>query len=207
MQTGMAEYDLTAQAMDPQARFREHPDSRLRVNFFMHPEQDGDLTVKEGRPIFVDKEYIQIMVPGERDIVVRPAWQKDYERFPQQYLAFKAKKSQDAVSGTPLTVLTFLSKAQVKELEYFNCVTVEQLANMPDSTAQKFMQINKLKQLAKDYIQAAKETAPLTAMRAEMEEKDNRIEVLERQLSELATTVKALSAEKTAEKTAQVVKK
>lgn len=202
MQTAMAEYDLTAMAMDPQARMRENPDNRLRVSFFMHPEQDMDQSAKEGRPIFVEKEYIQIMVPGERDVVVRPAWQRDFDRFPQQYLAFKAKKDQDVVSGTPLNVLTFLSKAQVKELEYFNCVTVEQLASMPDSTAQKFMQINKLKQLAKDYLQAAKETAPLTAMRAEMDSKDNRISALERQVSDL---VNALKEQQKSEK--EVVKK
>jgi hypothetical protein len=200
MQLATADYDLTAMAMDPNARMRENPDSRLRVSFFMHPEQDMDRTAKEGRPIFLEKEYIQIMVPGERDVVVRPAWSRDYERFPQQYQAFKNKQNQDAVSGTPLAVLTFLSKAQVKELEYFNCMTVEQLASMPDSTAQKFMQINKLKQLAKDYIQAAKETAPLTSMRAEMEDKDNRISVLERQISELIAASKEEASKKESKK-------
>src|SRR5678816_180210 len=183
MRTAEAEYGLTAQAMDhmnggPQT----NPDDRLRVQFSHFPELDQDATAKEGRAIYTDKEYIMIMIPGERDVVHRPAWSKDYERFPRQYAAFKNKQNQDAVSGTPLKMVPWLTLSQVKELEFFNCMTLEQLANMPDSTANKFMQINKLKQLAKDHLQAAKEAAPLTSMRAELDKRDEQIAALQNQL-------------------------
>src|SRR5262245_33761172 len=184
MQT--AEYETTALALD-----RTHnpgapnPDSRLRVQFMNWAEPDDDSSQREGRPIFKEAVYINIMIPGERDIVHRRAWAKDYNRFPFQYQAFLNKQNQDQASGTPLKLVTWLTMGQIKELEYFNCYTVEQLADMPDSTAQKFMQINKLKQLAKDFLQAAKEQAPLTAMRAEMDQKDSRIAALEEQVRKL----------------------
>lgn len=181
-----ADYGLTDQAM---RKSNQGIDSNLRVQFGTFPHLDQDASDKEGRPIYKEETYIMIMVPGERDIVHRPAWEKDYDRFPQQYAAFKNKQNQDHASGTPLKVVPWLSLGQVKELEYFNCYTLEQLATMPDSTAQKFLQINKLKQLAKDHIQAAKEAAPLTAMRAEMDQKDSQINILSQQVAALAKQV------------------
>jgi hypothetical protein len=184
MQTAEADYGLTSQAMGDRTQ-QSDGDKRLRVQFGMYPEIDQEGSAQAARPIYKEAVYITIMVPGERDVVHRRAWQKDYDRFPQQHAAFLNKQNQDAVSGTPLKLMTWLSLGQVKELEYFNCHTVEQLANMPDSTAQKFLQINKLKQLAKDYLQAAKEQAPLTAMRAEMDAKDNVIATMQKQISDL----------------------
>lgn len=183
MMLAEADYGLTDQALG--RKNHAQADAHLRVTFGMFPQIDQDASDKEGRPIYKEVEYITIMVPGERDIVHRAAWRMDYERFPQQYSAFKNKQNQDHAGGTPLKVVTWLTLGQVKELEYFNCYTLEQLANMPDSSAQKFMSINKLKQLAKDHLQAAKEAAPLTAMRAEMDGKDSRIAALENQMKEL----------------------
>lgn len=183
MRVAEAEYGLTDQALG--RGNRAQADAHLRVTFGMFPQIDQDASDKEGRPIYKEVEYITIMVPGERDIVHRAAWKIDYDRFPQQYAAFKNKLSQDHAGGTPLKVVTWLSLGQVKELEYFNCFTLEQLASMPDSAAQKFMSINKLKQLAKDHLQAAKEAAPLTAMRAEMDKKDAEIAALQNQMKEI----------------------
>lgn len=193
----LAEADLstTSLALDRMNGNRENPDDRLRINFTMFPELDQAETNKAGRPIYRETEYITIMVPGERDVVHRAVWERDKERFPRQYAAFKSNANQEAVSGTPLKLVPWLTLGQVKELEYFNCVTVEQLAAMPDSTAQKFMAINKLKTLAKDYLQAAKEAAPLTAMRAEMDKKDSEIAAMANQLKLLAKKVEELTEE------------
>lgn len=190
-----ADYGVTAQALDQFNPNRANPDDRLRVQFSYFPELDQEATSKEGRPIYKEKEYIMIMIPGERDVTHRAAWAKDYERFPRQYAAFKNKQNQEAASGTPLKLVPWLSLSQVKELEYFNCVTVEQLAAMPDSTAMKFIEIQKLKQLAKDFLQAAKEAAPLTAMRAEMDKKDNELAAMKLQIEKLTQLVEKLSPE------------
>ncbi len=183
MRLAEADYGVTDQALG--RKNTAQADAHLRVTFGFFPQIDQAASDAEGRPIYKDVEYITIMVPGERDIVHRAAWRLDYERFPVQYAAFKNQQNQDHAGGTPLKVVPWLTLGQVKELEHFNCYTLEQLANMPDSAAQKFMQINKLKQLAKDHVQAAKEAAPLTAMRAEMDAKDSRIAALENQMKEI----------------------
>lgn len=192
-----ATYELTAQAFNGQP---SKDDGRLRVQFSLFPHLNEEKSSKEGRPIYDEREYIMIMVPGERDIVHRPVWNRDLERFPHQYQAFKNKQNQDAVSGTPLKVVPWLTLSQVKELEYFNCYTVEQLANMPDSTASKFMALQKYKQLAKDFLQAAKEAAPLTAMRAELEQRDNQLAAQQAQIVELAKQLEAMKKEKESKK-------
>lgn len=185
MRIAEAEMGLTQQALDPMNGQQQNQDARLRIQFSMYPELDQAATAAEGRPIYVEKEYITIMVPGDRDIVHRKVWQRDLERFPQQYAAFKNKQNQDAVSGTPLKMVPWLTLGQVKELEYFNCTTLEQLANMPDSHATKFLAINQLKKLAQDHLQAAKEAAPLTKMRAELDARDFQIAALQKQVADM----------------------
>jgi hypothetical protein len=195
MRTAEAEYGVTAQALDSMNGNHSNPDDRLRIQFGLFPEIDQAATTTEGRPIYKDAEYITIMIPGERDVVHRRVWEKDLERFPRQYAAFKNKQNQDAVSGTPLKMVPWLTLGQVKELEFFNCMTLEQLANMPDSTSAKFLQIQKLKQLAKDHLQAAKEAAPLVRMRAELDERDNQISTLQKQVADLVKAVENLREE------------
>ena len=191
-----ATMEMTGMAMDQNTN-QFKGDENLRVQFNLYPHFNQEKTNKEGRPIFDDAEYITIMVPGQTDIVHRKAWRLDFERFPRQYAAFKNNLDQDAASGTPLKILPWLTGGQVKELEFFNVRTVEQLANMADSTAQKFMGLQQLKTRAKDFLVAAKEAAPLTAIRAELDERDSKIEVLERQLATLMKKVAELAPEET----------
>lgn len=187
-----AGFDMTAGAFTK----ANEADKKLLVQFGMYPHEDTMASEKEGRPIFTDKLYIMIMVPGDKESIVhRPAWDKDFQRFPEQYAAFKNKQNQNVASGTPLRLATWITLAQTKELEYFNVYTLEQLASMPDSQAHKFQGIQKLKQLANDFLVAAKEAAPLTAIRAELDKKDSQLEAANRQLAELNKRLEALEAE------------
>lgn len=182
---------MTQDAMQGRVDTSEH-DKRLRVHFGYFPQINQIKSAAEGRPIYDEIVYITIMVPGERDVVHRAAWEPDYNRFPLQYAAFKNKQNQDAGSGTPLGMVTWLSAAQIKELEYFNCYTVEQLANLADSAASKFMGIQALKVRANDFIKAAKESAPLLAIRAEIDKKDAELAAANNALAEQGKRIAAL---------------
>lgn len=188
MQIQEASMEMTGMALDKDPN-QFKGDENLRVQFSKQPHFNPDKSNAEGRPIYDETTYVTIIVPGQQDIVFRKAWRQDYDRFAKQYAAFLNNTNQDAASGTPLKVLTWLTQSQVKELEFFNVYTVEQLANMPDSTAGRFMALQQLKTRAKDYLVAAKEQAPLTAIRAELDEKDNKIEVMQRQLNELLARI------------------
>lgn len=186
-----ADYDFTAMAFQntPGA---PNPDTRLRVKFFLHPVKDEVASAKEGRAIFVDKEYIEFMIPGATDnIFCRQVWEQDFQRFPMQYAQFKNKREQTVV-GTPLSMWPVLTTAQVKELEYLKIFTVEQLASLPDNVSGKFMGFYSLKQQAADFLAAAKDSSYVTNLRRELEDRDNKINALMKAVEDQAERLKAL---------------
>lgn len=185
-----AELDTTMDAMRDHNRFQG--DDRLYVKFFNSPVEDRAKSLVEGRPIFRDAEFVQIMVPGDKsNIVVREVRDTDRRRFPKQYAAFQ-NNEKEIVEGTPLEQWGYLKASQREELKYFGIRTVEQLANVSDSNAQKFMGINKLRSKAQEYIDAALEGAPAAKLQAELEERDNEIASQKEIIADLVSRIEAL---------------
>lgn len=163
-------------------------DENLLVKFYMDTVQDIPATKEAGRPIFKEVEFVDIRIPGNKDnVVIRPAHQRDKARFPRHYQLFKSRieGAKEEMVGTPLALWPEVSAAQLKEFEFFNIRTVEQLANMPDSTAQKFGGIQALKQKASAYMEAATKKAPIAKLRAE-------VETLQEQVRQLMAVNEAL---------------
>jgi hypothetical protein len=160
-------------------------DRSLSVRFSMQSRIDHQATEKEGRPIHKDVEFITILIPGDKTLTInRPVRKSDMARFPTQYAAFKAQRGA-VVTGTPLSGWPLITESQRRELEYFNIVTVEQLADVNDSFAGTMMGVHQLKQAAQRYITAAKEKAPLIQFTKAMEERDTQIAALQDQLNKL----------------------
>ena len=172
-----ASFELTQEAM--QEHNRHKGDENLYVKFFTHPVENHEETIKEGRPMYRDAEFISIMVPGDKDnIVVREVREQDKQRFPRHYAAY-AQGKEELIDGTPLERWGFITMAQVEELKFFNLRTVEQLATVSDSNAQKFMGIQMLKQSAKDYIDSSKGDAPILGLQDKLFKKDQELERLQ----------------------------
>jgi hypothetical protein len=111
----------------------------------------------------------------------------DKQRWPGAYNAWKQTgASEPGTVGTRLEHWPLMTRAQVEEYKFFKVFTVEQLAELPDSTVQKIMGAPKLKQMAKLAVEAAKGEAPFLRMQAEIERRDN-------QISELSNEVKRLT--------------
>ena len=187
-----ADAGLTALAM-------QQGDDKTFAQFYMRSVQDKVETVAQGRPIFVEKPYIKIMVPGDKDnIVDRPVRSTDKERYPRQWQAFEQKLEQP-LEGTPLAEWPGLTRAQVDELAFFGVKTVEALASLADAQAQKFMGIQALKAKANDYLEAAKTNAPLDQLREENMMLQNKLAALEDQIAQLAAEQKPSRRRKSAE--------
>lgn len=185
-----ADMGMTQQAMREHDRHRG--DENLYVKFFSHPQQDKEKTLSEGRPIFVDTEYVQIMVPGDKgNVVMRPVRPDDKHRFPKQYLAFSTDQ-EEILEGTPLDKWNFLSSAQVEELKYFNIRTVEQLATVSDGNSQKFMGIQILRQRAVEYVNATATDAPIAQLQEELEQRDLKIQEQDNVIGDLISRLEAL---------------
>ena len=146
-------------------------DESLLVKFFVQAEQDATASLAAGRPIFRDREFIDIRIPGSRDnIVIRKARETDKQRFPRHYMAFKQRQGNDAetVVGTPLEMWPILTRSQVEEFKFFNIRTIEQLAAASDAVGQKFVGFQALKQRATTFIEAASAAAPISQMQEQI---------------------------------------
>lgn len=129
-------------------------DKALHVRFYMAPRLDMDASRLAQRAIYVDSEYIEIMIPGDKhNIIQRPVWEQDLQRFPEIYEKFKKGVAQ--VIGTPLSAVPFLTKAQVEEFGFFNIRTVEQLSKVNDAVLGRFMGGQEYKQKATRWLEAS----------------------------------------------------
>lgn len=187
--------EATIEQMDVIHQKQNEADKTLYVQFNYEPHLSQEKTNKEGRPIYEEREYILIMVPGDKDSIIhRPLMEMDKVRFAERYRTWKSKVGDQVTEGTPLKMVPWLNSAQVKELEYFNCYTLEQLAAMSDTHVQKFMGMFGLRQRARDFVAAAKEQAPLAAIRAEIEKKDNDLAAALRAIEEQNERIKLLES-------------
>jgi len=162
-------------------------DKGLAVRFYMKTIQDNPATMKAGRPIFKEREYVDIKVPGDRNSGwAGPARQEHQNRFPEHYRMFKSRVgNEEQIIGTLLTEWALMPRSLVEELGYFNVRTLEELIAMPDVHAQKFAQIHGWKDKAKLHMQAAKDEAPALELQDKLAERDALIANLTEQVATL----------------------
>lgn len=176
-----ADYDTTQQALD-QNQNRYKGDENLFVRFYIHAHPNQIKTREAGRPIYEDREYVQIIQPGNKEnIVIRPARDMDKQRFPKQYAAFKNKEG-DYVEGTPLNMWPAMSPSQIEELKYYHIHTVEQIANLSDEKCQGMMGMVTLKNRARAYLEAAGISAEGEKLSARLDAMENENKLLKKQL-------------------------
>lgn len=163
----------------------EEADKALAVRFYNKTVQDKAKSDKEGRPVFREKEYIEIRFPGNRtDAVARPATLDDKNRFYRHYDAFK-RREEAPEEGTPLSEWPMISRTQVEELAYFNVKTVEQLAAVADHQAQKFMGFNTLRDKARKFLEQSKRGVEAVQLERELASRDEQIAAMQAQLDKL----------------------
>ena len=162
-------------------------DKALHVRFYIETVEQTAQSIGAGRRVFADTEFIEIMIPGDKQTVIkRQVFDMDKNRFHQHYSRFKQGLADQTV-GTPLSELIFLTASKVKEYEFFNIKTVEQLVAASDGgdAGQKMMGFQSDKQKAQAFLDVAKGTAPLNELKAKIDERDQVIEVMKRQLTDM----------------------
>lgn len=161
---------------------------RIIPRFYVNSVQDPIATQREGRPIFFDREEVELITPGNPyNIPVEVVNDSHRQRWPEQYKAFKAGNEM-STTGTPLEQWPILKPAQVRELKALNLFTVEHVRDMSDHTIQRIpMGGRRLKAQAEAYLDDAEHQALLSKTIADNEKKDQRISELESKVTELGT--------------------
>lgn len=176
-------------------------DDRLGVQFYTQPVEDHERTLTEGRQCFKEREFVKIMVPGDRlNIVDRPVQKTGHPatderlRFPQQWARFQARQTQPIHDGIPLALWPGISAALVEELKYINIYTVEQLATLADTHVERIPRGQTYKRKAAEYVEATKDAAAINRLQAQLEERDTRIDALEAAIEDQSQRIEQLLA-------------
>ena len=136
-ETSFTDFDFESNRLDDLTSQQAHGlDKQLHIQFYRHAELNSFRTQSEGRKIFEECVYIRILAPANRLLIIeRKATDDDKVRFSKHYGQF-LEKGECLQEGTPLSEFPGLSPAQVLEMRHLKLDTVEQLANIPDTTAQ-----------------------------------------------------------------------
>lgn len=186
----------TAQAYSQTAGGQPIKDTRI-IRFFTRPLRNDAKSQEAGRPIHDDIDYIEIRVPGRRDVVCHPVRPIDRVRFGEQYEDWKKGREQ-VPEGTALAHWPdpSMTTAKVADLNGMHIYTVEQLAAMSDSTCQQDLGLMGLRNKAKDYLEtAAGSSAPLERLRAEVADRDSKLAAQQQAIDELTAKVASLTVQ------------
>ena len=174
--------------------FMEDNRGKMAVFFHAVQVQNNFKTMTEKRPIFEEKIFLKKLVPGDSTLVVdRPMREQDVEEYPIEWARFEQKKEQ-RVSGTPIDVWSVLSETQKAEFKALHIFTIDQFAQLADSVGNKIMGFNDLRDKARAFIAAAKDSAVFDKIRAET---DAKLAQQEEEMAQLRVLVEKLSAKKT----------
>lgn len=169
------DFDLERERLDDLATQNAWKlDNQLRVRFYKRAELNTARTQAEGRKIYDEHVYIEILTPANRlNVIDRRVTEEDRKRFAVQFRRF-LETGEQLVSGTPLNELAGVTQGQIAEFKALKVDTIEQLANMPDTVVQLLgIDGPRMKQQAQRFLEQRTSNAALseqlTALRAELE--------------------------------------
>lgn len=156
------------------------------ARFYLFPHQNQLASAEAGRPVFEDKEFIEIIAAGNSSNVIRrKASDMDRQRFRAAYAKFKEGDNEQLV-GLPLSEVPWITRSQIEELAYIKCRTCEQLATLNDQACGSMPGLYELKRKAEAWLKKSEDAAPFTALAKENDELRARVAALEEALKQPA---------------------
>jgi hypothetical protein len=152
--------------------------------FYIDPREDVNASKEAGRPIYRDVELVEVRIAGDKNnIPVFKVTDVHRKRWPEHYAAFKRGEEMSPV-GTPVEQWPILSRSKCMELKAAGVMTVEALAELPDSAIHRIgMDARKLIAQAKEFLEGAKDDARFSALAADNETLRAELELLKQQIS------------------------
>jgi len=154
--------------------------------FFVEPVADAKASEEAGVPKFREEERVRLIVAGDMfNVAVHPVDSSIKERFPVQYEAWKAKKTEKHIDGTPLKQWPLLSPVQIAEFEAAGIFSVEGLQNIADANINRIADGRIWREKAKAWLAQAKDGALATKLAAENERLREQLEALAKRVDEI----------------------
>jgi uncharacterized protein with von Willebrand factor type A (vWA) domain len=166
------------------------------------PDLDEARSVKEGRQFYIDRVYLTWLKIGASSPTGG-----EYEVFPrnrckieapeiwndatpvtgeEMFRRWQSNNDLERIEGTPLKLWPPITPGQVKMLENVNVLSVESLAQLPDSSIERlFPGIRRLRTQAIAYIKAAEDTGKIALANAALQD----------QIEAMGATMRQMQAE------------
>lgn len=161
---------------------------QVLVGFCMVPAEDKNKTKAQGYPVFREREYVKIIVPGDKQSeYFQPSTDVDRNRFPISYQKFKARESGPISEGMPIEQWPQLKRAEAMTLKAAGIHSVEALAAIHDGNIGKIGNMGRdWRAKAQAFLAVAKETAASQDLAAKNQKLMDQIAAMQAQIDELA---------------------
>lgn len=170
-------------------------DDKLIVGFYKRSVLNAARSREEGKPIYEGRDYVKIQHPGEtHNVVDRPVQDNDKRRWPHRWAQYQAGVTQ-IPDGVPLNQL-FPDKPQIVDtMRGYNIHTVEQLANLSaDAIGTVGLGAQEWVNAAQRYMARVEKGINHHQFEQAINQRDQKIATLERQIAELTALVQAREA-------------
>lgn len=171
------------------------------VRFYQKEVPHAFETEKQGRPVFLMRDFVRIEIPGDRyNIIDTYAGENHKKQYPVEwarYLNEKADTGVDNIQGTLLRDWPLLNPAQAAELKFFHFYTVEQVAQASDEQIGKIgmtvgVSPHSFREKAKAYLARAKDSVIVEQQNEELRKRDAEIEALKKQMEEMMSKMSSM---------------
>lgn len=149
--------------------------------FFLKAIEDKAASDAAGHPVFIDVEYIEVRHPGAQHSVPCCKVKQEHKDFYHEaYAAFK-RGEEAPLDGFPITEWAPISRASAETLKAMGVFTVENLANVTDTSAQHMpTEFQSLRVKAKRFLEEHNsEQGQINTLKAENKTLMERLEKLE----------------------------
>lgn len=160
----------------------------LLVRFYIDGVQDKAASDREGRPMFTDVEFVEIIPIGDtKTKTVKRATDEHRQRFAEEYAVFK-KGVEQTFDGTPLHQWPIITPSLIKQFNHFNVYTVDQLAELSD------IAMNRIGPGTRDWTEKAKAFLTRAKSSAEAQKYAVENERLREEQARMSDTISQLAA-------------
>jgi hypothetical protein len=161
------------------------------ARFYKGSIQNNFKTQEEGRPIFEERDMIDILIPGNPKLtVVDEVKPYHKERFPRQWAAYQLNNTDNHITGTPLAQWARVTPVMKDQLAAIGFLSVENVAQASDqSIASIGMAVgvspHTFREQAKNYLKLAADESTLS-------KESEKVNALQKTIDDLTAKVEIL---------------
>jgi hypothetical protein len=162
--------------------------------FYVRSVRNESLSKKSGQAVYEDREFVRIMVPGDKlNVIDTEVSEHHVRRWPGWYKSFKENKEHKP-EGFPITAWAIATPALISTLADMNVHTVEQLAGLPETALPRFPEIMRIQGLARELLKSKEDAQVISRLQHAKSELEGRIEMQDETINALKARLAALES-------------